>query len=584
MQRIEFRILGPLEVVDEGRPISAGVGRQRKLLAILLLHPNEVVSSDRLIEELWGERPPATVGKALQNHVSQLRKLLGREALATEPPGYSIRIDREQLDAARFERLVSEARANADPAEATATLDDALGLWRGEALAEFAYDSFAQAEIARLEELRLGAIEARIDARLALRHHADLVAELEKLIARYPLRERLRADLMLGLYRCGRQAEALEAYGEARRTLVDELGLEPGEELKELQRAILAHDPALDLPAEKESPPGSEPVSGRGNRRLVIGIVVAVVAGAAAAAIELATRGGGPLTVVPNSVALVDPRTNRVRADIPVGQRPVAVTTGDGSVWVANADDQTLSRIDETTRKEVTRIGIGTDESDLAFGHGSIWVAGGNDGTLTRVDASSNVIEARLSLGRGNGLVPKPVFAVATGAGAVWATRGDSVVRIDPTSNAVTKVIRVRRPSGIAADNGAIWVTSTAARIFRFDARTGTRTATIVVPGRAIAPAVGGASLWAIIATGAEEIWRLNAVTAESLGTSAGGQSPVDLAWGLGSMWAANASIAGTVWRLDRAGRTVATIRVGDELTGVAADESGVWVTVEAAT
>src|SRR5262249_15280722 len=160
-------------------------------------------------------------------------------------------------------------------------------------------------------------------------------------------------------------------------------------------------------------------------------------AGAAAAAIAL-TRSSGPVTVAPNSVALVDTRTNRVRADVAVGARPVAVTTGDGSVWVANADDQTLSRIDETTRKEVARIGIGTDESDLAFGYGSVWVAGGNDGTLTRVDATSNVIEAKLSLGRGSELVPEPVFAVAAGAGAVWATRGDSIVRIDPTSNTVT--------------------------------------------------------------------------------------------------------------------------------------------------
>jgi DNA-binding SARP family transcriptional activator len=245
---IEFRLLGPLEAGPPGTTVPLGGAKQRALLAILLLHANEVVSSDRLTDGVWGEQPPATAATALQVYVSRLRKLLGPELLVTQPPGYALRVDPEQLDVARFERLLArarEARSRDQTDEAASLLRSALDLWRGPALGDLYFEPFAQAEIGRLEELRLAALEERIDADLALGRHAELIGELEALAAENPLRERLRGQLMLALYRSGRQAEALEAYQAGRRVLVEELGIEPSAELQRLERAILTQDAAL---------------------------------------------------------------------------------------------------------------------------------------------------------------------------------------------------------------------------------------------------------------------------------------------------------------------------------------------------
>ena len=245
---MEFRILGPLELSDGDRLLPLGGSSQRALLALLLLHANEIVSSDLLLDALWPEEPPGSGIAALQVRVSQLRKALGpaAEQLETKPPGYVLRLGRDELDLERFSRLVEEADG-AEPAVAAEQLREALALWRGPPLAELAYETFAEPAIARMDELRLAALERRIDADLALGRHADLVGELRALIAEEPLRERLRGQLMLALYRSGRQAEALDVYKEARRTLVDELGIEPSPALQELEQAILRQDRELSL-------------------------------------------------------------------------------------------------------------------------------------------------------------------------------------------------------------------------------------------------------------------------------------------------------------------------------------------------
>ena len=249
---MEFRILGPLEVWADGGEVSLGGPKPRALLALLLLHPNDVVPADRLIDELWGEDSPERAAAALRVNISRLRKSLPQEVLTTRSPGYLIRVEPDALDLHRFERLVDEGRsllARGLAADASERLRDALSLWRGPALADFAYESFAQAAIVRLEEIRLVAVELRIDADLALGRHDELVGEVEELVAEHPLRERLRTCLMTALYRSGRQAEALDAYQDARRTLVDELGIDPSAALQELERAILRQDPSLNLDA-----------------------------------------------------------------------------------------------------------------------------------------------------------------------------------------------------------------------------------------------------------------------------------------------------------------------------------------------
>jgi DNA-binding SARP family transcriptional activator len=264
---VEFRILGPLEVVEKGRALRLGSRKQRALLTLLVLHAGEVVSRDRLIDDLWHGEPPAAAEATLRSHISRLRSALGAARMLSRPPGYMLALAPEELDATRCERVLAKARealAEGRAAQAAEQLRGALALWRGSPLADAAYEPFAQGEIARLEELRVVVLEERIAADLALARHADVVGELEALVAEHPLRERLRVQLMLALYRSGRQAEALESYQDARRVLTDELGLEPSPELDELQRGILAHDPSLQSPTQVEA--GAAAVEGGGTR------------------------------------------------------------------------------------------------------------------------------------------------------------------------------------------------------------------------------------------------------------------------------------------------------------------------------
>jgi DNA-binding SARP family transcriptional activator len=251
---MEIRLLGPLEVRGDEGVVTLPRRQQRALLAALALRAGSVVSTDRLIADLWGERAPASATGSLQNTVAALRKLLGRDLLVTQAPGYRLAVDESTVDANRFEALVAAARA-AEPAEAARLLGDAEALWRGPALADLDEHEFARLEAARLDELRVTAAEERLAAELDLGRHAALVGELEQLVSQHPLRERLRGQLMLALYRCGRQAEALEVYRAARLALADELGLDPSPELQELERRILRQDPSLAAPIEVSDSP-----------------------------------------------------------------------------------------------------------------------------------------------------------------------------------------------------------------------------------------------------------------------------------------------------------------------------------------
>ena len=260
---VEFGILGPLEVCRAGCMLPLGGPRQRAVLALLLLEANRVVSMDRLAEEVWGGHPPEGWATTLQTYVFHLRRALepdrargvAGEVLVTRGPGYLLRVTREHLDAARFQDGFTAGRAALDAgryAEAAGTLRQALDLWRSGVLADLADYAFTRPEAARLDELRLAALEARIDADLALGRHDALTAELEQLAAGHPLRERLLCQLMLALYRCGRQAEALAAYRRARDLLAGELGIDPGEPLRRLHASVLAQDPALDWGDSRE--------------------------------------------------------------------------------------------------------------------------------------------------------------------------------------------------------------------------------------------------------------------------------------------------------------------------------------------
>lgn len=274
---MEFRILGPVEASSGGQPLELGGARQRALLASLLLHANEVVSADRLLDELWAE-PPGGGVTVLQTQVSRLRKLLG-ERIATSGRGYELRVQPGELDLERFKTLLAEAGATVEPRERSRLLRSADALWRGEALAGLDVP-FAAAATAALEELRLGALEDRLEADLQRGLDGELVSELSALVVRYPLRERLRGQLILALYRADRQAEALDAYRQTRQMLDEQLGLEPSPALRELERAILRHDPSLAGTRHRPTAAVTTSTTRRTRRR-----VYALLLGAALAAV-----------------------------------------------------------------------------------------------------------------------------------------------------------------------------------------------------------------------------------------------------------------------------------------------------------
>jgi DNA-binding SARP family transcriptional activator len=389
---VEFRILGPLEVLDGETPVEIAGSKRRAVLALLLLHANEVVRTERLIDDLWGEHAPRNASAALHSHVSRLRKALGPELLARREWGYVLRAEPDSIDLNRFERLI--AAAEPLPArERSAKLAEALQLWRGPALSDLAAEPGLQTEIARLDELRLTTLERRIDADLEAGRNAELVGEIETLIAAHPLREHLRWQLILALYRAGRQAEALEVYRETRRVLTEELGLEPSPELRELEKAILRQDPAIAATAKVPPPPIEQPR--RSKRRAVllallvlgllgVGLAVpfAVVGGKGphrsvhGAAVALSSAGptqGQPTTPRPRVVKrTVRPRLSGRRAHDqskqPVVHRPTAPASASASAPPQRRKPKTAP----ATAKKPKIVTISDDFSDDQI-DGTIW-------------------------------------------------------------------------------------------------------------------------------------------------------------------------------------------------------------------
>jgi DNA-binding SARP family transcriptional activator len=446
---VEFRILGPLEVRHEGRPLRIGGAKERALLVLLLLHADEPVSVDRLIDELWGESPPTTARKSLQVRVAVLRRALRGDVLITRGDAYLIRLQPDQLDLRRFEQMLadgSDALAAGDAHVAITVLREALALWRGAALADFAYESFAQVAIARLEELRLHALELRIEAQLDLSLHAEVIAELEELVAVHPSRERLRGLLMLALYRDGRQTEALDLYRRTREELVAELAIEPGPALQKLQQAILRQDSSLAAPPAApersilvapqdahrvgELVAVAEPLAKRPKRELILARLVAKSADLAATAalanehrdallargvtaraitftsaaagedlIRVATEQDVDLLLVDGSPSLDDPVLETVLARAPCD---VAVHVGRG----------------KPVRERAVLVLFAGGEHDWAAVEVAAWIAGARGLPLRLVgpaegaerDASRALASASLAVQRVLGIGAEPVL------------------------------------------------------------------------------------------------------------------------------------------------------------------------------
>ena len=606
--RLEFRLLGPVEVLADGSSLPLGGARQRSVLAILLLRSGEVVPSEQLIDLVWGEAPPPTAATALQGYISQLRKVVeparaagvAPRVILTAPPGYVLRLDPGQLDLDLFEGLVARGRehlAAGQPQAAADALAEALALWHGPALANVRDEPFAQDAIRRLEELRVAATEDLLEAQLALGRHREAIPELEAVIAAHPLRERPRGQLMLALYRSGRQAEALEAFGAARRMLVDELGIEPSDSLRRLHEAILRQDPSLQpaTPEAAEQAPTAPPAGPRRRpqRRVLAAAICALVTAAVAASLIVSLGDGSEATepLPANSAVLLDPVDGKVRATIGVGGTPTSVAVGEGAAWVLNADDQTISRIDARTRA-VKTFGSGGVPTDLAAGADALWVGNGKRTraqfagpvatSVVRLDASSTAVRGAVRLPVSSGYTSNlQQDHVAVARGAVWVVNPDaSVSRIDPRTTELAAVVRGLRAAAVAAGDEGVWALDLDSSLVRIDARARAAKRRIrLAAGALSAIAVGGGAVWA---TDPYEgtVWRVDPKPRLVQRTIDVGVGVSDIAYGMGSVWALN-SLRGTVTRIDpRTNRVTRTVTLGNTPRQIAVGAGGVWLTV----
>jgi DNA-binding SARP family transcriptional activator/DNA-binding beta-propeller fold protein YncE len=614
---VEFRILGPLEVVNHDRALALGGPKQRALLAILVLHRGEVLATDRLIDELWGERAPATAAKTVQVYVSNLRKALGHGLLVTKGRGYVLDVTAEQVDLDRLRALASQghqALEDGDAPRASDRLREALALWRGPPLAEFAYEPFGRSETARLEDEYLAAVEDRVDADLALGRHATLIAELDALVCEHPFKERLHSQLMLALYRSGRQADALEHYQQTRRMLIDQLGIDPGPELRELERAILNQDPALQQPS-RGSVRDRVPSRRRGPLTVVIiGAVLLLLAAVSAALINNHTARVAITTHPAGLMVAIAPATDRTVTAIPVGRAPGDIAVGGGSVWVLSNDDLTISQINPQTREVLNTFAAGAGPLRLAYGDGSLWVGSiagrpllnPDLGSLVRIDPTATSLPAQMIT------LPRRVLntiyddgndatwakKLAVGNGVVWVASSDgSVYRIDPGRGRIVKTIHGLHSGSVALDPTGVWALGAdidRGYISLISARTDSVITHMTVPSANIGGAtVGDGALWftghdegahgAITGgIGQESLWRVGVgdTTHVNLGLSTGAPG---IALGAGSVWVINPG-ADTVIRVDPVTlHVLKIIQLPGTPGGIAFDDGVVWVSITTA-
>jgi YVTN family beta-propeller protein len=592
---VEFRVLGPFEVVAGDRSLELGGSKQRAVLAMLALRAGRVVSTDALIDGLWGDAPPATAAKSLQVYVSRLRKALGDDVIATRAPGYVLTTLPDAVDALRAEALLARARDEA-PTDAASTLSSVLELWRGAVLADLADEPFASIESARLEELRLVALEDRIDAELELGRHRELVPELELLSRSHPYRERTIGQCMLALYRSGRQAEALDAYRAARGKLADDLGLEPGAELRELERKILSQDASLAAPRATSRDSTAPPDARRRRRAAIAAACVAIVAAVVAMALVLVPDGDrSPIVAVPNSIAFIDPVRNEVGGVVPLDERPTRLAVSGDDVWVLYPDRSAIAHVNQAERRVLGTVGVGGAPSGIVADARGVWVADARTGRVTLIEPERLTVVTTVATRRRPIAPAADAFApphydagqLALGFGALWVASGDKTIsRIDARTLRVTEtiphVVTGQGDGGITVGEGSVWVAGPFQEdpVTRIDPRTNTIVAEIpVAKFRASGIVVAGGSVW-VSDVGENNLWRIDPARNIAVATVPVGVAPLGVAFGHGSIWVANSG-DGTVSRIDPvSGRVTATIVVGGSPNGLAVTDDGVLVTV----
>jgi peptide/nickel transport system substrate-binding protein len=576
---VEFSVLGPLSVRIDGTPVALGGAKQRALLAMLLLRANAVVSRDSLIDGLWGEHAPATARRSLDSHVSRLRRLLGPERIERHAPGYRLRVEPEELDLDRFEALLEQGRASAavgKPGKAREHLRGALELWQGRALADLEYEPFASEAAARLEERRLLALEARIDAELELGAGAELVGELERLVSEHPFRERFLGQLMLALYRAGRQADALAAFRAGRLRLGGELGLDPGPDLTELERRILAHDPALggaDSPLVRRSAQIRRP------RAIAAALALAAVVASIVAGIEVGTGGSSASTARGSTTGVFELRGNSPVAGASLADAPAATVSDRHSIWLAEPSAGEVVRIDLASRQIEQRVSVDGSPSLLAVGDGSVWAATAPGDTIYRIDRTTERVTARIPLGNHR------VTALAYGFGRLWV--GDStdqeLLAYNPATDRRAASIPIDvQPSALTAGAGGVWIADyDHGLVEEVDPRAQTGVGTVRVGAGPIAITVGDGAVW--VANSLDNtVSRIDAASLTAGPAIPVGDTPVGLAVNGHSVSVAN-EYASSVSRIDtRRNAVVQTTAIGGGPTALAVAGGRIWVGTQA--
>jgi DNA-binding SARP family transcriptional activator/ABC-type branched-subunit amino acid transport system substrate-binding protein/streptogramin lyase len=595
---MQIGILGSVEVIVDGRPVPLGGGRKRALLALLALERGRPVPVEQIIDALWDENPPATANKVVQNLVAQLRRSAGDpNVVATQGHAYQLVTNGDDLDAVRFERLLEAGRASLDEGDASRAVEElreALGLWRGPALDGLAGEPWARADAARLEEERETAFEELIDAELALGHHADVLADLEAAVARNPLREGLRARLMLALYRSGRQADALAAFRDARAVLVSELGIEPGPELRGVEEAILRQDPELAGPARARLSPAAV-ARRRGTVLIIVGGLL-LVAGAVLA-ILIATGGddgggrSGALAVPDDAGRLVavDVASGAVERTIVAGDTPSSIVVRGGAAWFVDQEARTLVRVDTTTGRLQTS-STGATPIDIALAADRVWVLDGAPraeaaalGPVARdvvaLDPETSRRRASITLpaGREGLAVTSEGSLVAAGDALLAVTATESVVRIDANTGVLARTGGVRA-NRLAAGPGGVWASGDEA-LLRLDPRTLRVRRRVRLPSEIDVLAVADRAVFAA-SSSAGLLWRITPGESSVPVSAAVGAGTADMVATAGAVWLANAT-AGTLTRVDaRTMDVTRVVRLGGAPRSLAVEGDRVWVAV----
>ena len=531
---MRFLVLGPVEVWRGGEAVSVGGPKARVLLAALALEGNRVVSRSALVEALWGDRPPPSAEKTLDAYLSRLRRALGDDRLLRKAPGYLLVVRPGERDLDQFEQLTSAGREKlrlGDAGAAAALLRRALSLWRGPALADIRDEPFAVSEAEALDERRLAALEDRFDAEIRADGGPRVLEEVERLAREHPLRERLVALHMLALYASGRAPDALTAFQAARHRLAVELGLDPGPQLRQLERQILQQDPSLPT---WRPPRRTQRRLHRRSRLWLAAALVACLVGIATAAAALHPTDRGPMRMAPNAVGelrtsggvAAAARVGGVAGDVAEGAgslwitdaqqtrllrlsrspprvvdtiaipapAPTGVAVGGGGVWVSDFAGRAVSRLNarDPSSRPPLQIAVGAGPGPIAYGFGAAWVVNTVDGTLQRIDAHSLRPDRPVAVGT------HPT-AVATGSHAVWVTDAgsDSIVRISPSAGTITASYPLAAdPVALVGGGSAIWVASKADHaVVRLDPESGHRTV-IPMPGAPVDLAYAAGALW----------------------------------------------------------------------------------------